>query len=76
VSACVTRVLCCTHVVVEKLMLQFPFNIRCNGNQAVLWMRGVSCRPLTAEARVRSWASPCRISGVQDGTATGFSRTT
>jgi hypothetical protein len=35
--------------------------------------QAVSRRPLTAEARVRSWVSPCGISGGQSGTGTGFS---
>jgi hypothetical protein len=35
----------------------------------------VSCRPLTAEARVRSQVSPCWICGVQSGTGIGFSPT-
>jgi hypothetical protein len=36
----------------------------------------VSSRPLTAEARVRSRVSPCRICGGQSGTETGFSPST
>jgi hypothetical protein len=34
--------------------------------------QGVSRRPLTAEARVRSRFSPCGIFGGQSGTRTGF----
>jgi hypothetical protein len=33
----------------------------------------VGRRPLTAEARVRSWVNPCGICGGQSGTGTGFS---
>jgi hypothetical protein len=33
----------------------------------------VSCRPLTAEARVRARVNPCGICGGQSGTETGFS---
>jgi hypothetical protein len=33
----------------------------------------VSHRPLTAEARVRTWVNPCGICGGQSGTGTGFS---
>jgi hypothetical protein len=32
----------------------------------------VSRRPLTAEARVRSWVSSCGICGGKNGTGTGF----
>ena len=35
--------------------------------------QAVSCRPLTAEARVRSWVSPCEICGGQGGTGPGCS---
>jgi len=35
--------------------------------------RGVSRRPLTAEARAPSHTSPCEICGAQSGTGTGFS---
>jgi hypothetical protein len=34
--------------------------------------QAVSRRPPTAEARVRSWVSPCGIYGGQNGTGTGF----
>jgi hypothetical protein len=34
--------------------------------------QAVSCRPHTAEARVRSQVSPCEIYGGQIGTVTGF----
>jgi hypothetical protein len=34
--------------------------------------QAVSRRPVTAEARVRSRVSPCRICGGQSGTGTGF----
>jgi hypothetical protein len=33
----------------------------------------VSLRPLTTEAQVRAWVSPCGICGGQSGTGTGFS---
>jgi hypothetical protein len=35
--------------------------------------QAVSRRPLTAEARVQSWVSPCGICGGRNGTGTGFS---
>ena len=35
--------------------------------------QSVNRRPFTAEAGVRSQASPCDICGVQSGTVTGFS---
>jgi hypothetical protein len=38
--------------------------------------QAVSRRPLTAEARVRSLASPCEICGGQSGNWTGFSPST
>ena len=38
--------------------------------------QAVSRRPLTAETRIRSQASPCGICGAQSGTATGFSTST
>jgi hypothetical protein len=38
--------------------------------------QAVSRRPLTAEARVLSRASPCGICGGQSGTMTGFSPST
>jgi hypothetical protein len=38
--------------------------------------QAVSRRPLTAEARIRSRASPCGICGGQNGTGTGFSPST
>jgi hypothetical protein len=38
--------------------------------------QAVSRRPLTAETRVRSRVSPCRICGGQSGTETGFSPST
>jgi hypothetical protein len=38
--------------------------------------QAVRRRPLTAEARVRSWVSPCEICGGQSGTGTGFSPST
>ena len=38
--------------------------------------QAISRRPPTAEARARSWVSPCRICGVQSGTGTGFSPST
>jgi hypothetical protein len=38
--------------------------------------QAVSCRPLTAEARVRSRVSPCGIYGRQSGTGKGFSPST
>jgi hypothetical protein len=38
--------------------------------------QAVSRRPLTAEARVQSRVSPCRICGGQSGTGTGFSPST
>jgi hypothetical protein len=33
----------------------------------------ISCRPLTAEARVRAWVNPCGICGGQSGIGIGFS---
>jgi hypothetical protein len=33
----------------------------------------VSRQPLTTEARVRAWVSPCGIYGVHSGTGIGFS---
>jgi hypothetical protein len=38
--------------------------------------QAVSCRPLTAEARVRFRVSSCGICGGQSGTETGFSPST
>jgi hypothetical protein len=38
--------------------------------------QSVRRRPLTAEARVQSRVSPCRICGGQSGTGTGFSLST
>jgi hypothetical protein len=38
--------------------------------------QAVSRRPPTAEARVRSWVSPCEIFGGQSGAGTGFSPST
>jgi hypothetical protein len=35
--------------------------------------QAVSCRPLTAEDRVRAWVCPCVICVGQSGTETGFS---
>jgi hypothetical protein len=36
----------------------------------------VSCRLLTAEAWVRSWAGPCEVCGCQIGSGAGFSPST
>jgi hypothetical protein len=41
------------------------------GGSATVHM--VSCWPLTVEAWVRAWVSPCEIFGGQSGTGTGFS---
>jgi hypothetical protein len=38
-------------------------------------VQAVGRRPLTSEARVRAWVSPCVICGGQRGTGTGFSLT-
>jgi hypothetical protein len=38
--------------------------------------QAVSRRPLTAEARIRFWISPCGICGGQSGTGAGFSPST
>jgi hypothetical protein len=38
--------------------------------------QAVSRRPVTAEARVRSWVSPRGVCGGQSGTGTGFSPST
>jgi hypothetical protein len=38
--------------------------------------QAVSRRPLTAEARVRSWVGTCGICGGHSGTGTGFSPST
>jgi hypothetical protein len=35
--------------------------------------QAVSCRPLTAEVRLRARVNPCVICGGQSGTGTGFS---
>ena len=49
----------------------------CNGDMLGRAMaQAVSRRPLTAETRIRSQASPCGICGAQSGTATGFSTST
>jgi hypothetical protein len=50
----------------RKLKLQTPWSFEGHAMaQAVSWW------PFTAEARVRSWVSPCRICGRQNGIGTG-----
>jgi hypothetical protein len=52
------------------------YSLWLNHTQGRAMVQAVSRRPLTAEARVRSRASPCGICGGQSGTGTGFSPST
>ena len=48
----------------------------CSAEDCRSWLSAVSCRPDTAEARVRYQVNPCEICGAQSVTVTDFSPST